>query len=100
MTPEQKIENFAKGWVAKAVRHEPVEKLTGRLRVQITLTLVFCAMFTAIFFVGLESLLGHKVTLMYVVLGCLPLVMGFSAFQMWRFINLRKALASDIGVAS
>ena len=33
MTPEQQLENFAKGWIASHVRYEPVEELHGRLKI-------------------------------------------------------------------
>ncbi len=100
MTPDQQIENFAKGWVAQAVRHEPVAKLKGRLKVSISLTLVFFALFVSSLVFGFGSWTKWGFVRLDMLLAILTGVMGVAALQMWRFINLRISLSADQGAVS
>ena len=109
MTPEQQIENFAKGWFAPHVRYEPIEKLRGRLKIGVSLAVVLnvvilTAAFICIQFWITDGFLSAGYTLVTILLlmlfGSVAIVSGIAALQMSRFINLRKALAGKAGAAS
>jgi len=109
MTPEQQIENFAKGWFAPHVRYEPIEKLRGRLKIGVSLAVVLnvvilTAAFICIQFWITDGFLSAGYTLVTILLlmlfGSVAIVSGLGALQMWRFINLRKALAANAGGTS
>ena len=109
MTPEQQIENFAKGWFAPHVRYEPIEKLRGRLKIGVSLAVVLNVVFLTGVFICIsfwitDGFLSAGYTLVTILLlmlfGSVAIVSGLGALQMWRFINLRKALAANAGGTS
>ena len=104
MTPKQQIDNFANGgWVAPQVRYEPIEKLRGRLKISRFIALVLNVVFLTAVFICIQfwitdGFLSAGYTLATILLlmlfGRVAIVTGVAALQMWRFINLRKALAA------
>jgi len=97
VTPQQQIDNFGKGWIAKAVRYEPVGKLKSRLRLSLSITLILFALFVSSLVFGFGAWSKFGFIRIDMLLAILVLLMGVSALQMWRFINLRKTLADKVG---
>ena len=106
MTPEQQIENFAKGWFAPHVRYEPIEKLRGRLKIGVSLAVVLNVVFLTAVFICIQfwitdGFLSAGYTLVTILLlmlfGSVAIVAGLAARKMWRFIDLRKALVANAG---
>lgn len=90
-----RIDNFAKGWIAKGVRYEPVERLTKRLQASVMFTFCFFALLVASFIWGFGSWAKFEIIRLDFLFGLLTLVMGIAALQMWRFIQLRKSIAAE-----
>jgi len=96
MTPNEQIDNFAKGWIANRVRYEPIAKLLRRWRFSVFMTLLFSVVFILSLLTSFGSMTRFGFIRMDVTLAILALTMGACAVQLSRFINLRKELAGQV----
>lgn len=94
------IDNFAKGWIANRVRHEPIDKLKSRFRLYYFILPILCVLFILIEIFGWGGLTRRFIPIrLDVLLGVMILLLAVSAYKMKRFIMFRETLDVSVDLA-